>query len=203
MSSIVSTELVLLADISLPVVPFSLIVIVALIALAVFLLIQTGWILSSRKERGIVSRPGNISTLAYVGFVISVFVLSATSFYSIVMFGKMEHYALLMHMGAAGAFVFLITFVAIRFSPGLSTEDRMTKEIERGANRWWQFRWSMWLILVGGLLSALTMLLSMLPVLSTEQMEIAIGVHRYAGLACFLGVVWHLYSMVWLRLGHR
>jgi hypothetical protein len=134
-----------------------------------------------------------LSRLLYTVFLLSVAVLATTSFGSIKSAGHMEHYALLAHITVAGAFVFLLLAVAITHLPrGPATKSN-----------WWWEKWSVWGLVVSGMLVSSTMFLSMVPVLSTSELLQAVEIHRFAGLATVSFTVLHFFSLIVGRLGWR
>ena len=58
-----------------------------------------------------------------------------------------------------------------------------------------------WLILVTGLISAATMLVSMLPVFGTEDMLLLLDLHRYSGLILVAAFAIHFYRIFLERVG--
>jgi hypothetical protein len=134
-----------------------------------------------------------LSRLIYTAFLLAVAVLAATSFGSILQEGHMEKYALLVHVTAAAAFVFLLLAVSVTHLPkGPATQ----------MNWWWE-KWSIWGLVVSGLLVSATMFLSMLPMLDTSGLLQAVQVHRFAGLATVVFSLLHLFSLIVGRMGWR
>jgi hypothetical protein len=64
-------------------------------------------------------------------------------------------------------------------------------------------RAALWLVIACGWVTAGTMLLSMLPLFGTDQMEWLLMVHRYAGLALTLVALTHVGLLALGRLGRR
>jgi hypothetical protein len=134
-------------------------------------------------------RHGKFSWLLYLGFVASVVILAGSSFWSIFESGHMKHYALLAHVSAAGAFVFLMLAVALVYLP----RGRQYRQV------WWG-RWSAWGLITCGCLASMTMFASMLPVLDTTGLLNAAEIHRFAGLATTALTIVHAASLVVERL---
>ncbi len=183
----------LLAD--LPKVPFlSVLAIAAAVTLG---LIAVGglFVLATSRHEG--SRPGRIllAKLCYLIFIALVAVLSVSSFGSMAQFGHMSGYSLLAHIGASGAFVFLLLAIAYFYLP------RGDESLPDG--RWWVARWSAWGLVVGGILAAGTMFLSMLPILGTDGLLSAAEVHRYGGMLAALSACVHLFALCCVKLGLR
>ncbi len=145
-------------------------------------------------------RRGWLSRGLYLVFVVMVIVLAGSSFGSIVQFGHMAGYALLIHVAAAGAFVFLLLAIAALYLPrGRGANDQGSVY----EHRWWVARWSVWALVVSGIAAAGTMFLSMLPVLGTDDLLQVAELHRYAGLAVVAAAVLHLYALGCTRFGLR
>lgn len=66
-----------------------------------------------------------------------------------------------------------------------------------GARFFWLTRLTFWLIIVAGLVTAGSMLINMLPLLGTDDLNDMINVHRYAGLVLVVATILHFYG-VWL-----
>lgn len=134
-----------------------------------------------------------LSRLLYTLFLLAVSILAATSFGSILQAGHMQHYALLAHVAVAGAFVFLLLSITLTHLP----QGTATK-----LNWWWE-KWSVWGVVISGILVSATMFLSMLPLLDTSGLLQAVQVHRFAGLATVVFTALHLFSLIIGRLGWR
>jgi hypothetical protein len=134
-----------------------------------------------------------ISRLAYAVFLASTLILASTSFGSVLTSGQMQHFALIAHMSAAGAFTFALLAVAIFYLPLTA----------RSVSTWWMERWSALLLVTLGLLTSASMFIGMLPVLDTEGLLVATDVHRFTGLATVSLAVIHLFSLSVRRFGLR
>ena len=140
------------------------------------------------------------SRLCYLVFLVTIVVLAVSSFGAIIRMGHMSGYALLAHIAAAGAFVFLLLPISALYLPrGLGPDSPSTTSDER----WWLARWSAWTLIVSGLTAAGTMFLSMLPVLGTESLLLVAEIHRYAGLLVVIAAIFHLYALICTRYGWR
>lgn len=179
----------------LPTVPF--LPVLAIAAAVTLGLIAVGglFVLATSRREG--ARPGRnlLAKLCYLVFVAVVVVLSASSFGSMVLFGHMSGYALLAHIGASGAFVFLLLAIAYFYLP--RGEDSLPD------GRWWVARWSAWGLVVGGIVAAGTMFLSMLPILGTDGLLNAAAVHRYGGMLAALSACVHFFALCCVKLGLR
>lgn len=136
------------------------------------------------------------SLALYAVYLALIAVLAASSFGSILRWGHMSGYALLTHMAAAGAFVFLLMLIAWLYLP----HGRAVRRLE---TRWWLARWSAWTMVLASLVVIASMLLCMLPLLDTVDMRRMIDVHRYAGLAVVATAAMHAASLCYTRLGWR
>lgn len=154
---------------------------------------------TSRRRSGGRKR-GFITQLLHLAFIASVIVLAITAFGNILWFGHMSGYALLTHLAAAGAFIFLLIAIALFYLP---RPDENELEDPLADQRWWLGRWSSWGLVLASLLAAGIMLLGMLPILGTDGLLQAIDMHRYAGLAVVVMAILHLYALAITRLGWR
>lgn len=190
----------LIAEMSFPKIPFSQVLLYAMILLAVMLGISLVSLLTHPKKIAERHHRNWLSRLLYAVFIALTGILGLTSFGSILRFGHMSGYALLMHVGAAGAFVFLLLVLAILYLPRatLSGNERYAAE-----GRWWLARWSAWAFILGGIVAAGTMFLSMLPLLDTTGLLTVAEIHRYAGLVVVMAASLHCYSLFCVRLGLR
>ncbi|QDV23135.1 hypothetical protein [Aureliella helgolandensis] len=150
------------------------------------------------------SQPGRhrhwLSQVIYAAFLVAIGVLAVSSFGSLVQFGHMANYALLVHVAAAGGFVFLLLAIALLYLPIGDPLDRTTAPND---TRWWLGRWSAWALVLSGIAAAGTMFLSMLPILDTQELIEVAEMHRYAGLAVTLAAVTHLFALICTRIGLR
>lgn len=142
-----------------------------------------------------------ISRAIYGLYLILIVALAATGLGSIVRWGHMSGYALLLHLAAAGGFVFLMVAMAVLYLP--ATASVAGGDRERQLDRWWAIRWSAWALVLSSLVTAGTMLVSMLPVLDTTGLLQMAMLHRYAGLAVVIAACVHLFSLTCVRLGWR
>lgn len=189
----------LLAEFSLANLPFTPVMIAAGIATAV--LVGVGTVFAIATNQGVRDQPstGIFGRLLYGIFSLTVVALAVTSFGSIAQFGHMSGYALLIHVAAAGAFVFLLLAVSCLYLPHGSNAAGPSCNRER----WWVTRWSAWFLVLSSLAAAGTMFLSMLPILNTGSLLEVAALHRYAGLAVAVATVLHVYALGCSRLGWR
>ena len=137
-----------------------------------------------------------ISGLVYGAFFVCIAVLSITSFGSLWSTGHVLGYPLLAHLTAAGAFVFLLLFVAVIYLPLRSspqTDEALATE-KRPASFAFS-RVTLWGLVIASVVTAGSMLISMLPVLDTPGLRQAALVHRYSGLLVAGIAVVHLLSI--------
>lgn len=173
--------------------PFSKLVLFAGLATLAIIVFISLLVLATNRKRTERFRRGLISRLSYSAFIACIVVLCATAFGSILREGHMQHYALIAHTTAAGAFVFLLILVASSFLPRGSVT----------ADNWRLERWSVWGLVVASLVTIATMLVSMYPLLETDGLIQAVVVHRYAGLLTAALAAIHLFSLIIGRLGYR
>lgn len=153
------------------------------------------WVLATGRGQRNADGRNWLAKICYLVFTVVVVVLAVSSFGAILTEGHMLGYALLAHMAAAGAFVFLLLAIAYFYLPRGSDIP--------SDNRWWVARWSAWGLVVAGIVTAGTMFLSMLPVLGSEDMLAAIAVHRFSGLIVVVCMVFHFFALCCVRLGLR
>jgi len=135
--------------------------------------------------------------MPYVAFLLTILVLAGTSFYGVLVEGAMHGWGLLMHLTGAGAFVFLLLAVAAVWAPQSQTvEGESLAESGEASPSWWLSMVSFWLLMLASIATAATMLVGMLPVLSTSGLLTAIDVHRYAGLCVVIAASLHGYSLL-------
>ncbi len=139
-----------------------------------------------------------VSSLLHLAFVATVVVLAVTSLQAVFSGNAMAEYPLMAHVATAGAFTFLLLGMAWLYLPHLGLDGEYQRE-----NRWWFSRFSSWLVVTAGLVTAGTMFLSMLPILDTPNLAQALTWHRYAGLATVVGCILHLAAVLMTRFGWR
>ena len=91
----------------------------------------------------------------------------------------MEGQRLMIHMMAGGTLVFALPLFGMLFLGRVISPTRSTGLQRLG----------FWLLIVGALVAITSVLLCMMPLLSTEQMERWMSVHGYAGLATVPGLL--------------
>ncbi len=184
--------------------PFSRLIPAAGIAVLAILVLHGIFAKSTQTKREISNHRGILAVLIYIAFALVVAVLALTSFGSIMMNGKMEHLALLGHVMAAGAFTAIMVVFAYAWNPVFGRPLQTSQSFQDNTtNGWWVARWSLWLVLFSSLGVAASMLFGMLPLFDTNQMEIAIALHRYCGLFLVIGIFVHLYAITIQRIGWR
>jgi hypothetical protein len=149
------------------------------------------------KWSGLKGRPRAMETLIYLALIGVTAILAGSAIYAMLSQGIMLGWMLWAHLTAAGAFVALLAMAAVlwaeasRFNPGASPG-----RIERYCTF---TKVSYWAMLVSGAVAIATILASMF-FLSQHAQELAITIHRYAGLALTAAAVLHLYSLIVVRL---
>ncbi len=190
----------LIADLLSFEIPWKRVVIMAAATVLALLVVDFIWVVARRRKLEFRERHGWVSRLGYLLFLIATATLGATAFGSILRFGHMSGFALLIHIMAAGVFVFTLVVVAVAFLPWGSESGKPAYVLE---HRWWLARWSAWALVISSLVTAGTMLVSMLPVLDTSGLLQFAQVHRLAGLVAASAACIHAYAMVITRLGWR
>ncbi|MFN3192717.1 MAG: hypothetical protein ACE361_19550 [Aureliella sp.] len=183
-----------LAAVNLAELPLKSILLWSLVGTSALVGLNMLYVMATKRgaETKVVSRHWFSKTI-YGIFLFLTAALAISSFGSILQSGHLGGYALLAHLTAAGAFVFVLLAVAFLFLPnGASPSQRgYTRD-----SRWWLSRWSAVGLVVAGVLTAATMFTSMLPILDTQGLLEFAMLHRYAGLATVIFAVIHAYTMV-------
>ncbi len=124
-----------------------------------------------------------IKRAGYLGFMLCVLALGVTSFGSLWFNGHVLGYPLLVHLMAAGAFVFLLLLLATSHLPSnnISKLNRST----------WISRASLWGLVIASIVTAGTMLTSMLPLFDTAGLLQAAWLHRYAAVVVIVLAIVH------------
>ncbi|MCR9293195.1 MAG: hypothetical protein NXI32_10780 [bacterium] len=190
----------LLADLTLPDIPVAQLLTYVGVATAVVVGLSGLLVLSSNRRKSGDRHHSWLSLLAYAAFMLVVLVLAISSFGALIQNGHLDGYALMAHIAAAGAFVFLLLVVAFLFLPtgAAANTPGFTSD-----NRWWLTRWSAWALILASCVTAGTMLLSMLPWFGTQDLLWVASIHRYAGLAVVVSAVFHIFGLVCTRQGFR
>jgi len=193
------------------------VIVAALIATAGFILLHL--LLSfSRGPRTHRPRWSLLTKLIYLGAIGSVVVLAGTSFYSVLAHGAMHGWFLFLHLFGAGAFVVFLLLIAVMWAvpsklfsaPPAPADEPLDRQVTidtidvhpPSASRFhWIAKVAFWLMLISGVVTAGTMLVSMLPLLGTADMNQMITLHRYAGLVLVVATVVHLYTVLLSRAG--
>ncbi len=168
------------------------------IALGVLLSLSALWVYASKRGIRNRSRPW-FSRVVYLAYLVLIVILAVTSFGSLVQSGHLGGYALQAHVAAAGGFVFLLVLVAFILLP--RREESLFDSQAPGG--WWAQHWSAWGLVLSSLLAAGTMLVSMLPLLATDELLTMAMLHRYAGLGVVVFAVINFYTRICERLGWR
>ncbi len=196
-----------------PAAAYSNVVVAALIATAGLIFVHL-FISLSRGVRTDRPRWRILTKLIYLGAVASVLILGGTSFYSVLSHGAMHGWFLFLHLIGAGAFVVCLFLIAVmwampmRLCTGRCATPTQTNALNDdvdspppAARFHCLTKLAFWLILLSGVATAGTMLISMLPLLGTDAMNQMITVHRYAGLVLVVAMLVHLYTVVLARMG--
>lgn len=190
----------LIAELSNIGVSFPRLLVLAGVITAIAIAASAMFVLSTKRQVEDRTSRNSLSRLIYAGFVVMVGGLSVTSFGSILAFGHLAGYALLAHLAAGGSFVFLLLAVSTLYLPrGVSPGHALFTADQR----WWVARWSAWLLVLSGLVTAGTMFLSMLPILDTDGLVKVAALHSYSGLVAVIATVVHVFALICTQRGWR
>lgn len=143
--------------------------------------------------------------IVYLAALLSVALLAATAFYSVIRLGAMGGWLLFAHMIGAGAFVVALPLIAITWCEA-NRFGSARGERDSGADAqrfFWLTKLMFWLILAAGLVAASTMLASMLPMFGTEGLLRLLDAHRYSSLVVVVAMLFHFYGVGLQRFGRR
>jgi hypothetical protein len=175
----------------------------ALIGAVVLMVLHLLFCLVRRKRPTARARGNWWEKLVYVGLVVGVAVLGVTAFAGVFRYEALEGWLLFAHMFGAGLFVVVLPVLALtwcganRFGSPRGCEGEPIPE----ARFFWCPKMMFWIILASGLVVSATMLVSMLPLLGTADLECLLDLHRYSGLVVVLATGFHLHG--WLLQGMR
>jgi hypothetical protein len=143
--------------------------------------------------------------LVYLVTLVSVAILSVTSFGALLWLGELSGWALMAHMTGAGMFVFTLPVLAITWCEPSRFDIGPVGAQDATAPRrfYWLPKLMFWIVLAGGLIVSMTMLLSMLPLFGTEEFGQLLDLHRYSGLVVMVALALHFTGVVLQRLGRR
>ncbi len=161
---------------------------------------------------GDLRRFGLIERAALVGFALTLLCLAVTGLAANLLFGeKLEGWLLMIHVGAGGGFILCLLLMAVfwaedcRFRGHDAEFRRAAREQPAEPAPAGRFdagqKVTFWAALILGLITTLTMMVSMLPVFSPEGMEVLRDIHRYCGLLLGLFAYIHVYQTVIVRRG--
>lgn len=180
--------------------------ILPLALLGVLVIVVAHLLVAVLRRRGAVSRApwGWWAWLVYLATLASVAVLGVTSLVAVIRFGILGGWWLFAHMFGAGAFTFVLPLLALTWCeahrcacPWRAAGDEAPQPARFSCLAKTMF----WLLLVAGLVTIGTMVLSMLPLFGTAGLELLLDIHRYAGLAVIAALILHLYATLLPRLG--
>lgn len=143
-------------------------------------------------------RSGLIEKLVYLALMVAVFDVAASAIVSMLKDGHMLGWALWFHLTAAGALVALLAVAAVFWAE--ASRFACCKADPSRVERYATFtKIAFWTLLAAGAAAIATILASMF-FLNQHSQELAISIHRYAGLALTAAAVLHLYSLIVVRL---
>ena len=186
---------------------FAGVVTIALLATAVVLALHFVLLLFARwrsRGRKALARWNLWEKLVYLATIPAVALLAGTAFYAVIVDGVLEGWLLMAHMVGAGLFVAILPVITLtwavpcQFGP---FEKDDAADTEPAVKFLWLTKFAFWLMLVGGVMTAGTMLLSMLPLFDTDGLHLLLDVHRYSGLVVVVAASVHFYSVCVGRLG--
>jgi hypothetical protein len=170
------------------------------ILLGIMLIGHLVYAIASNRRMVVANRQHWFLLALYVAFLATIAVLAISSFGTLITSGHLLGYPLLLHLTAAGAFVFLLLGFAVFYIPqGIPTPN----DAALNAHRWWLNRWSIWTMVLAGLVTAGTMFVSMFPLLDTKGLLETATLHRYAGLVVVVAAIIHVYSLACVRFRWR
>lgn len=190
----------LIAESTIVNIEFSRVLLLAGIATAIGLCLSAVFVRMTNRHTDEGAGRGWPSRALYLGFAATIGILAITSFGSVLRFGHMSCYALLAHLAGGGTFVFLLLAIAALYLPHGSLSRNTSVAAD---HRWWVARWSAWILVLSGLVTAGTMFLSMLPVLDTRGLVNVATLHSYSGLTTVIAACIHGYALLCTRLGWR
>ncbi len=138
-------------------------------------------------------RLGLIERAAYVFMALTLMALTCTGMtQNILTGGKLTGWLLMAHVGSGGGFMFFMLLSAILGAGAASGADSKFSVAQRCA---------FWITLTLGVTTALTMMVSMLPIFGPHGLEVLRDIHRYCGLIMVVTGYWHLYQTFIVRRG--
>ena len=161
---------------------------------------------------GDLRRFGLIERAVFVGFALTLLCLAGTGLApNLIVGGKLEGWLLMLHVGAGGGFlVFLLLMVVFwaedcRFRGHDAEWREAARTRPRDPAPAGRFdagqKVTFWAAVVLGLLTTVSIMVSMLPIFSPEGLEVLRDIHRYGGLVLGLFGYTHVYQTVVVRRG--
>lgn len=141
---------------------------------------------------------GMIEKLVYLGVLGCIGALGVSAFLPILTHGHMTGYYMLLHTVFAGAFLLMFTLYVLLWSEDhvFTCEQGGGNEGEKGSPFRRGSKICFWIMLLAGILAIGSMLVNMLPYLSTSQQAIMIDLHRYTSLCVVLTGIIHAYMVL-------
>ena len=138
-------------------------------------------------------RLGLIERASYVLMALTLQALACTGMtQNLLTGGKLTGWMLMAHVGSGGAFMFFLLLTALLGAGSAAGPDAKFAPSQR---------WGFWAALTLGVATALTMMVSMLPIFGPYGLEVLRDVHRYCGLALVVTGYWHVYQTFIVRRG--
>jgi len=140
-----------------------------------------------------VRRLGLIERGSYVLLALTLLALAVTGMAPAVCTGKaLTGWLLMAHVGSGGAFMFFLLLTALLGAGSAAGPDGKFAPSQRCA---------FWATLLLGAGTAVTMMVSMVPIFGPEGLDVLREVHRYCGLALVAVGYWHVYQTLVVRRG--
>jgi cytochrome b subunit of formate dehydrogenase len=140
-----------------------------------------------------VRRLGLIERASYVFLALTLLALAASGLAPSVLFGKvLSGFLLIAHVAAGGAFMFFLLLTALLGAGSAAGPDGKFAPAQRC---------TFWATLALGVGTALTMMVSMLPIFGPHGLDLLRDAHRYCGLAMVAVGYWHAYQTFVVRRG--
>jgi len=138
-------------------------------------------------------RLGLIERASYAFLALTLLALAMTGMTTnLLTGGKLTGWMLMAHVASGGAFMFFLLLTALLGAGCAAGPDAKFAASQR---------WGFWAMLTLGVATALTMMVSMLPIFGPYGLEVLRDVHRYCGLALVVIGYWHLYQTFIVRRG--
>ncbi len=138
-------------------------------------------------------RLGLIERASYVFLALTLMALAFTGMApNLVAGAKLSGWLLMAHVASGGAFMFFLLLTALLGAGAAAGADAKFAAPQRC---------TFWATLALGMATALTMMLSMVPIFGPHGLEVLRDAHRYCGLLLVVVGCWHVYQTLVVRRG--